>query len=153
MAIGGIIGGAVGFAGGWLAAREASESDVNAVGHPVTLGLLVGGAGVGMILGAGSKTVKQYPFSSTAEIYVLHEEVGKDITPAEIKLFSVFDDLKEENEQLLLVQIIRYDESKYLLLYEVNSGNEYRTKIKKVEPDYLLQQSEKINQVLSLDRN
>ncbi len=153
MMIGGMIGGALGFAGGWLVAREASESDANAIGHPISLGLMVGGAGAGMILGAGSKTIRQYHFSSPAKPYILHDEVGEDITPAEIKLFSVFDDLKTENTQLLLVRIIQYGDNRFLLLYDIASNGEYITKIEKVDENYLNFQKEKIKKVLSSGGN
>ena len=149
MIIGGIIGGTLGLTSGWLAAREASTSDINAIGHPVTLGMFVGGASVGAIIGAGSKTVKHYNFSSTAKSYVLHTEVGEDITPAEIKLFSIFEDLKQKYALLLLVRIIHYGENSYLLVYDVVFNGEYLTKLEKVDENYLQVQKEKINKVLS----
>lgn len=157
MVIGGLIGGALCGTGGWLAAREAASTDVNAIGHPVTLGMFVGGAAAGTIIGAGSKTVIYYTYKPSAEIIVLHEEVGEEITPAELKLFSLFDDLKKDAGLLLMVQIIRYGEGRFLLLYEMAVNTEdvntkYFTKIKIVDQNYIEKEKKKIITALSEEK-
>lgn len=149
MAIGGLFGAILGGAGGWLVAREAATSDVSAIGHPVTLGVAVGGAAAGIIVGAGRKTIRQFRFSTQAEIYVLHEEAGETLTPSEIKMFGVFEDLKKENEQLLLVQTVRYGEDHFLILYDIFDGQNYLTRIRKVNSGYIRTQEEKIRNYFS----
>ncbi len=152
MVIGGLIGGAICGTGGWLAAREAASTDVNAIGHPVTLGLFVGGAAAGAIFGAGSKTIKYYSYTTTAKTVILHEEVGEEITPAELTLFSLFDDLKKDGEQLLMVRLIGYGEGQFLLLYEVTVKGEYYSKIKITDKDYIESEKQKIITVLSEEK-
>jgi hypothetical protein len=59
-------------------------------------------------------------------------------------MYSLFDDLRQDQEEILLVQILRYGNNKYLLLYDLKTPDGYDVKWKTVDETYLDLQKKKV---------
>lgn len=145
---GALIGGAIGATAGYLVGKKLADSTGSAIGHPVSVGLIIGGTIGGAWLGGGRKTELYYPFTTNVSRYTLHEEVGEDILRAEIKMYDLFEDLPQANEEILLMQILKFGEGRYLLLYDLKTGDTLDVRWKEADTAYLERQHQKISEKL-----
>jgi hypothetical protein len=98
-----------------------------------------------LIGGSGSKP-EEYVLNQRVEPFVLNETLGKEITPAELKLYDLFGDLKSEDDHLLQVQVFRLKDKRYLLLFDVRRFGEYALDWRIVDAAYIESQMKKATQ-------
>lgn len=140
--IGTLLGGVAGFfAGDAINEGKASASDL---GHPVSMLLIIGGGASGAWLGNWGSGATEYQISQTTEPYQIHEALGQEITPSEIKMYGLFEGLVTEDDQLLQVQVFKLSNSKYFLLMDVRRFGEYAVDWMVVDDQFIATQREKI---------
>lgn len=144
---GGVIGGVVGMGAGYLAGHAASNENTvtAAMTHPVSMALILGGITGGALIGSGLTKYQEYEFNQGLNPYILHGDVGAEITPAEMKNYSIFENLTSDpDEKILQVQIFKLNSGNYFLLYDAASLGTYSVKWQIVNEDYIQTQKAKI---------
>jgi hypothetical protein len=142
--LGAVIGGVAGIGVGYVVGHAAasSKSTKASVGtslaHPLSILCILGGAIGGGLIGSGSHKSEEFNFNKTLKPFVLHPEVGVEITPLELRSFSLFGDLPASaDEKILQVQIFQLSTGKYFLLYDVSYIDAYLVKWRVVDQAYL----------------
>ncbi len=143
---GGVIGGVVGIGAGYAAgAAITNESGPSAAAHPVSMALILGGIVGGAFTGAGFTKYEEYSFSSPLSPYVLDPDLGTEITPAELRGYSIFENLQTDpDDKILQVQIFKTPGGKYYLLYDVSFLGSYSVRWQLVDENYLMTQKAKL---------
>jgi hypothetical protein len=149
--LGGVIGGAVGIGVGYAVGHAAASTKSTKAGvgaslaHPLSIVCILGGAVSGVLIGSGRHQSEEFNFNKTLKPFVLHPEVGLEITPLELRSFSLFADLPANaDEKILQVQIFQLSTGKYLLLYDVSYAESYFVKWRVVDQAYLDTEKAKI---------
>jgi hypothetical protein len=141
--IGGVAGIGVGYVVGHAAASSKSVSA--ALFHPLGIVSILGGIVAGELIGAGSSHSQEFSFKKTVKRYILNPEVGPEITPMELRAFSLFNDLPANaDEKVLQVQLFQLSDGKYFLLYDVSELGNYNVKWRVVDDAYVKKESAKI---------
>lgn len=140
--IGTLLGGVAGFfVGDAINEGPASASDL---GHPVSMLLIIGGGSAGAWAGTWGSGATEYAVGHPPGPYQIHEALGQEITPSEIKMYSLFEGLVAEDDQLLQVQAFKLTNNKYFLLMDVRRFGEYAVDWVVVDEQYVAAQKEKI---------
>ncbi len=145
--LGSVIGGAVGVGAGYALGHAASSSKGvgAALFHPLSLVCILGGAVTGGLIASGSEKSEEFSFDKTLKPFVLHPEVGLEITPLEIRAFSLFGDLESDtDEKVLQVQIFQLSSGAFFLLYDVSASGAYQVKWRVAEESYINAERTKI---------
>ncbi len=142
--IGTVLGGVAGF----FAGSEAGSGgkSLSNLGHPIALAIMLGGGVAGALIGGSGSNPEEYILNQRVEPFVLNETLGKEITPAELKLYDLFGDLRSEDDQLLQVQVFRLKDKRYLLLFDLRRFGEYTLDWRIVDAAYIESQMKKVTQ-------
>ncbi|MBL7995984.1 hypothetical protein JNM05_11495 [bacterium] len=143
---GSVIGGVLGIAGGYAVGSAASsEGGAAAIAHPLSMVMILGGIVGGGFAGSSFTKYEEYSFNNELVPYILDEDLGPEITPAELRGYSIFENLtNDSDEKVLQVQIFKMKSGKFFLLYDVTSLGSYGVKWQTVDEDYLQTQKAKI---------
>lgn len=144
---GGVIGGAIGIGAGYAAGSAISdESGAAAAAHPISMALILGGIVGGAFTGASFAKYEEYSLGNQLTPFILHPDLGAEITPAEIRGYSIFEDLQSDaDDKILQVQVFKLPDGQYFLLYDVSYLGSYSVRWKSVDENYLNTQKAKIN--------
>ncbi|MBL7961148.1 hypothetical protein JNL27_13025 [bacterium] len=143
---GSVIGGVLGIAGGYAVGSAASsEKGAAALAHPLSMAIILGGIVGGGFTGSSFTKYEEYSFNNELVPYILDEDLGPEITPAELRGYSIFENLtNDSDEKVLQVQIFKMKSGKFFLLYDVASLGSYGVKWQTVDEDYLQTQKAKV---------
>lgn len=144
--IGGVVGGGIGLAVGYVAADAASnQKGAKKLAHPLSLLSIIGGTVGGVLVSDMFLKGDNYVMSNVLNKYLLHPTIGSEVTPVELKMYKIFDDLPlDKDEQILQVQVFHFGSNKYLVLYDTATGDRYNVKWKVADAAYLESQKAKI---------
>lgn len=143
---GSVIGGALGIAGGYAVGSAASDKGgATAIAHPVSMVIILGGIVGGGFAGSSLTKHEEYSFTSKLNPYILDDDLGLEITPAELRGYSLFENLQgDPDEKILQVQIFTLAAEKYFLLYDVGYLGSYMVRWQIVDENYIQTQKAKI---------
>ena len=143
---GGVIGGVIGIGAGYAAGSAISnESGPGAAAHPISMALILGGIVGGAFAGSSFTKYEEYSLGNTLAPFIMHPDVGAEITPAEIRGYSLFEDLQTDpDDKILQVQIFKLPDATYFLLYDVSYLGSYSVRWKTTDENYLMTQKAKI---------
>lgn len=143
---GGVIGGVIGIGAGYAAGSAISdESGAAAAAHPISMALILGGIVGGAFAGSSFTKYEEYSLGNALAPFIMHPDVGAEITPAEIRGYSIFEDLQTDaDEKILQVQIFKMADGHFFLLYDVSYLGSYSVRWRTVDENYLMTQTAKI---------
>jgi hypothetical protein len=145
---GGVIGGVVGIGAGYAAGAAISdEKGPAAAAHPISMALILGGIVGGAFAGSGFTKYEEHSFTNQLSPYILDADLGAEITPAELRGYSLFENLQgDPDDKILQVQIFKTADGKYYLLYDVSFLGSYSVRWKLVDENYLMTEKAKLKQ-------
>lgn len=146
MILGSSVGTVVGGLAGYFVGREANSGRESAsnLGHPAAILLIVGGASAGAWMGGRGTSSEAYTVRGSVTPYIMHESLGEELTPAEIKMYGLFEGLVGEDDQLLQVQTFKLNNEKYFLLMDVRRYGEYAVDWTTVDEAYISAEKGKV---------
>ena len=143
---GSVIGGVLGIAGGYAVGSAASgEKGAGAAAHPLSMAVILGATVGGGFVGSSLTKHEEYTIGNELKPYILDNDLGAEITPAELHAYSIFENLlSDPDDKILQVQIFKLKSGEYFLLYDVTSLGSYSVQWKIVKEEYIETQKAKI---------
>lgn len=146
MIIGGSVGIAAGVGLGLVVGPEVSGAKgAKTLVSPIPMAIILAGGVGGALLGGSFANSETFIFDNTLTPHSLTPELGSEITPNELRGYSIFEDLvKTFDENILQVQIFKLKDGRFFLLYDESYLGIYRVGGKIVDEKYLNAQIQKI---------